>query len=175
MELYNRDTAAADPHIVDQGGAGNVNVRARMEVPSTSQPVTSTPTFTAPPAQDTPSSKRPRLRETATMQVAMLVSDTIKSCHGDAMNRLETLVREWMQQDVRLSRERAQQHGGSPAAHTIRTEGPPPAATGHARAGGRDDPAVDHPEEATNEDGDKADEVNPDADDVEIWVHGDDE
>ncbi|CAI5529659.1 unnamed protein product [Closterium sp. Naga37s-1] len=75
----------------------------------------------------------------------MLVSDTIKSCHGDAMNRIETLVREWMQQDVRPSQERAQQHGGSPAARNVRNEGPPPAATGDARAYGRDDPAAKHP------------------------------
>ncbi|CAI7906004.1 unnamed protein product [Closterium sp. NIES-53] len=49
MELYNKDTAAADPHAVDGGGATNVNVPAGMEVPTSSQLGTSTPTFTAPP------------------------------------------------------------------------------------------------------------------------------
>ncbi|CAI7812925.1 unnamed protein product [Closterium sp. NIES-53] len=46
MELYNKDTAAADLHAVDGGGARNVNVPAGMEVPTSSQPGTSTPTFT---------------------------------------------------------------------------------------------------------------------------------
>ncbi|CAI5509946.1 unnamed protein product [Closterium sp. Naga37s-1] len=46
LELFNKDTAAAAPHAVDGGGATNVNVQAGMEVPSSSQPVTSTPTFT---------------------------------------------------------------------------------------------------------------------------------
>ncbi|CAI7895911.1 unnamed protein product [Closterium sp. NIES-53] len=40
------DTAAAAPHAVDGGGATDVNVPAGMEVPSSSQPGTSTPTFT---------------------------------------------------------------------------------------------------------------------------------
>ncbi|CAI7865189.1 unnamed protein product, partial [Closterium sp. NIES-54] len=46
LELFNKDTAAAALHAVDGGGATNVNVQAGMEVPSSSQPVTSTPTFT---------------------------------------------------------------------------------------------------------------------------------
>ncbi|CAI7802058.1 unnamed protein product [Closterium sp. NIES-53] len=46
MELYNKDTAAADPHAVNGGGAANVNVQAGMEVPTSTQPGTSTPTFT---------------------------------------------------------------------------------------------------------------------------------
>ncbi|CAI7870229.1 unnamed protein product [Closterium sp. NIES-53] len=51
LELFNNDTGAAAPHAVDGGGATNVNVQAGMEVPSSSHPVTSTPTFTAPPPQ----------------------------------------------------------------------------------------------------------------------------
>ncbi|CAI7829702.1 unnamed protein product, partial [Closterium sp. NIES-53] len=46
MELYNKDTAAADPHAIDGGGTTNVKVPAGMEVPTSSQPGTSTPTFT---------------------------------------------------------------------------------------------------------------------------------
>ncbi|CAI7829483.1 unnamed protein product [Closterium sp. NIES-54] len=46
LELHNQDTAAAALHAVDGGGATEVNVPAGMEVPSSSQPGTSTPTFT---------------------------------------------------------------------------------------------------------------------------------
>ncbi|CAI7823120.1 unnamed protein product [Closterium sp. NIES-53] len=52
MELYNKDTAAADPHAVDGGGATNVSVPAGMEVPTSSQPSTSTPTLTDPDGED---------------------------------------------------------------------------------------------------------------------------
>ncbi|CAI5458249.1 unnamed protein product [Closterium sp. Yama58-4] len=45
LELHNQDTAAAAPHAVDGGGATNVNVPADMEIPSSSQPGTSTPCF----------------------------------------------------------------------------------------------------------------------------------
>ncbi|CAI5965299.1 unnamed protein product [Closterium sp. NIES-64] len=44
LELYNMDTAASAPHAVDGGTATNANAE---NVPSSSQPVTSTPTFTA--------------------------------------------------------------------------------------------------------------------------------
>ncbi|CAI5955528.1 unnamed protein product [Closterium sp. NIES-65] len=106
LELHNQDTAAAAPHAVDGGGATDVNVPAGMEVPSSSQPGTSTPTFTAPPSPTTATPRRARVHETATMQAAMLVSATIKDCHDDAMTRIESLVREWMAQDMRLARER---------------------------------------------------------------------
>ncbi|CAI5976908.1 unnamed protein product [Closterium sp. NIES-65] len=45
LELQNQDTAAAAPHGVDGGGATNVNVPAGMEVPTSSQPGTSTPCY----------------------------------------------------------------------------------------------------------------------------------
>ncbi|CAI7846850.1 unnamed protein product [Closterium sp. NIES-53] len=45
LELHNQDTAAAALHAVDGGGATDVNVPAGTEVPSSSQPSTSTPTF----------------------------------------------------------------------------------------------------------------------------------
>ncbi|CAI7891615.1 unnamed protein product [Closterium sp. NIES-53] len=46
MELYNKESADADPHAVDGGGATSVNVPASIEVPTSVQPGTSTPTFT---------------------------------------------------------------------------------------------------------------------------------
>ncbi|CAI7887424.1 unnamed protein product [Closterium sp. NIES-54] len=45
LKVHNQDTAAAALHAVDGGGATDVNVPAGMEVPSSSQPGTSTPTF----------------------------------------------------------------------------------------------------------------------------------
>ncbi|CAI7902022.1 unnamed protein product [Closterium sp. NIES-54] len=46
IELYNCDIALADPYAVDGGSKFNVNVSAGMEVPTSTQPKTSTPTFT---------------------------------------------------------------------------------------------------------------------------------
>ncbi|CAI5520123.1 unnamed protein product [Closterium sp. Naga37s-1] len=78
MELYQHNRAIANPHTVDGG---------------------------APPPQTAPPSKRPRVAETATMAAAKLVCETIKGCHTDAMNKLEGLVRAWLQQDERIARE----------------------------------------------------------------------
>ncbi|CAI5527293.1 unnamed protein product [Closterium sp. Naga37s-1] len=131
LELFNKDTAAAAPHAVDGGGATNVNVPAGMEVPSASQLEMSTPTFTAPPPQPTGTPKRARVHETATMQAAMLVSATIKDCHGDAMTRIEGLVREWMAQDMRLARERMTE-SAPPDVHRATTDFSPPPPRGES-------------------------------------------
>ncbi|CAI5983673.1 unnamed protein product [Closterium sp. NIES-64] len=109
MELYQNNKVVGNPHAVDGGGAAHVNVPCGFAVPSTSAPCTSTPTFTAPPPQGTPTSKRPRVAETATMAAAKLLCETIKGCHSDTMNKLEGLVRAWMEQDARIARERVQQ------------------------------------------------------------------
>ncbi|CAI5520643.1 unnamed protein product [Closterium sp. Naga37s-1] len=116
MELYQNNKAVGNPHAVDGGGAAHVNVPCGFAVPSTSATCTSTPTFTAPPPQGTPTSKRPRVAETATMAAAKLVCETIKGCHSDAMNRLEGLVCAWMEQDARIARERVQQQAPYPPA-----------------------------------------------------------
>ncbi|CAI5944466.1 unnamed protein product [Closterium sp. NIES-64] len=59
----------------------------------------------------------------ASMAAAKLVSDTIKGCHMDAMNKLQGLVRVWMEQDERIVRERMAQ---SAAAAQARTTATPP-------------------------------------------------
>ncbi|CAI5506582.1 unnamed protein product [Closterium sp. Naga37s-1] len=166
LELYNKDTAAAAPHAVDSGGATNVNVPAGMEVPSSSQPETSTPTFTAPPPQTTATPKRARVHETATMQAAKLVSATIKDCHGDAMTRIEGLVREWMAQDMRLARERMTE-SAPPDVHRAPTDFSPPPPRGESAP----------PPEAAQQRDDVGDvnTVTPGDDDVEIWVRGADD
>ncbi|CAI5520097.1 unnamed protein product [Closterium sp. Naga37s-1] len=101
MELFQNNKAVGNPHAVDGGGAAHDNVPCGFAVPSPSAPFTSTPTFT----------------ETATMAAAKLECDTIKGCHSDAMNRLEGLVRAWMEQDARIARERMQQPAPYPPAH----------------------------------------------------------
>ncbi|CAI5980148.1 unnamed protein product [Closterium sp. NIES-65] len=154
LELHNQDTAAAAPHAVDGGGANNVDVPAGMEVPQSSQPGTSTPCFTAPPPATPGTPKRARVRETATMQAAMLVSATIKDCHGDAMTRIEGLVREWMTQDLRLARERMTEPA-PPDVHRAPPDFSPPPPRGESA------PA---PETGTTAD-----------EDVEIWVRGADD
>ncbi|CAI5525170.1 unnamed protein product [Closterium sp. Naga37s-1] len=166
LELHNQDTAAAAPHAVDGGGATDVNVPAGMEVPSSSQPGTSTPTFTAPPPPTTATPRRARVHETATMQAAKLVSATIKDCHGDAMTRIESLVREWMAQDMRLARERMTE-SAPPDVHRAPPDFSPPPPRGESAP----------PPEAAQH-GDDVGDVNtvtPGAEDVEIWVRGADD
>ncbi|CAI5478532.1 unnamed protein product [Closterium sp. Yama58-4] len=161
LELHNQDTAAAAPHAVDGGGANNVNVPAGMEVPQSSQPGTSTPCFTAPPPTTPATPRRARVHETATMQAAMLVSATIKDCHGDAMTRIEGLVREWMAQDLRLARERMTE-SAPPDVHRAPQDFSPPPPRGESA------PA---PETArTREDVGDGNTVTPAAEDVEIWA-----
>ncbi|CAI5518976.1 unnamed protein product [Closterium sp. Naga37s-1] len=166
LEQFNKDTAAAAPHAVDGGGATNVNVPAGMEVPSASQPETSTPTFTAPPPHPTGTPKHARVHETATMQAAMLVSATIKDCHGDAMTRIEGLVREWMAQDMRLARERMTE-SAPPDVHRATTDFSPPPPRGESA-----------PSPGAAQQRDDVGDVNtvtPGDDDVEIWVRGADD
>ncbi|CAI5509720.1 unnamed protein product [Closterium sp. Naga37s-1] len=166
LELHNQDTAAAAPHAVDGGGATDVNVPAGTEVPSSSQPGTSTPTFTAPPPPTTATPRRARVHETATMQAAKLVSATIKDCHGDAMTRIESLVREWMAQDMRLARERMSE-SAPPDVHRAPPDFSPPPPRGESAP----------PPEAAQH-GDDVGDVNtvtPGAEDVEIWVRGADD
>ncbi|CAI7866955.1 unnamed protein product [Closterium sp. NIES-54] len=160
------DTAAAAPQAVDGGDATDVNVPADMEVPSSSQPGTSTPTFTAPPPPTTATPRRARVHETATMQAAMLVSATIKDCHGDAMTRIESLVREWMAQDMRLARERMTE-SAPPDVHRAPPDFSPPPPRGESTP----------PPEAAQH-GDDVGDVNTvtlGAEDVEIWVRGADD
>ncbi|CAI7901924.1 unnamed protein product [Closterium sp. NIES-54] len=157
------DTAAAAPHAVDGGGATDVNVPAGMEVPSSSQPGTSTPTFTAPPPPTTATPRRARVHETATMQAAKLVSATIKDCHGDTMTHIESLVREWMAQDMRLARERMTE-SAPPDVHRAPPDFSPPPPRGESAP----------PPEAAQH-GDDVGDVNtvtPGAEDVEIWMRG---
>ncbi|CAI5468068.1 unnamed protein product [Closterium sp. Yama58-4] len=166
LELHNQDTAAAAPHAVDGGGANNVNVPAGMEVPQSSQPGTSTPCFTAPPPTTPATPRRARVHETATMQAAMLVSATIKDCHGDAMTRIEGLVREWMAQDLRLARERMTE-SAPPDVHRAPQNFSPPPPRGESA------PA---PETGrTRENVGDGNTVTPAAEDVEIWVRGADD
>ncbi|CAI5953669.1 unnamed protein product [Closterium sp. NIES-64] len=166
VDLHNQDTAAAAPHAVDGGGANNVNVLAGMEVPQSSQPGTSTPCFTAPPPTTPATPRRARVHETATMQAAMLVSATIKDCHGDAMNRIEGLVREWMAQDLRLARERMTE-SAPPDVHRTPHEFSPPPPRGESA------PA---PETArTRVDEGDGDTAMPADEDVEVWVRGADD
>ncbi|CAI5957723.1 unnamed protein product [Closterium sp. NIES-65] len=128
MELYHHNCDVANPHAVDGRGATHINVSCDYAAPSTSAPCTSTPTFTCEfvvlvSTSCTPTSKHPRVAETASMAAAKLVSDTIKGCHMDAMNKLEGLVRVWMEQDERIVRERMAQ---SAAAAQARTTATPP-------------------------------------------------
>ncbi|CAI5479161.1 unnamed protein product [Closterium sp. Yama58-4] len=150
LELHNQDTAAAAPHAVDGGGANNVNRPSQ-----------------APPPPTTPATpRRARVHETATMQAAMLVSATIKDCHGDAMTRIEGLVREWMAQDLRLARERMTESAPPDVHRTPQDFSPPPPR-------GESAPA---PETArTREDVGDGNTVTPAAEDVEIWVRGADD
>ncbi|CAI7911657.1 unnamed protein product, partial [Closterium sp. NIES-54] len=160
------DTAAAAPHAVDGGGATDVNVPTGMEVPSSSQPGTSTPTFTAPPPPTTATPRRARVHETATMQAAKLVFATIKDFHGDTMTRIESLVREWMAQDMRLARERMTE-SAPPDVHRAPPDFSPPPPRGESAP----------PPEAAQH-GDDVGDVNtvaPGAEDVEIWVRGADD
>ncbi|CAI7873531.1 unnamed protein product [Closterium sp. NIES-53] len=166
LKVHNQDTAAAALHAVDGGGATDVNVPAGMEVPSSSQPGTSTPTFMAPPPPTTATPRRARVHETATMQAAMLVSATIKDCHGDAMTRIESLIREWMAQDMRLARERMTE-SAPPDVHRAPPDFSPPPPRGESAP----------PPEATQH-GDDVGDVNTvtlGAEDVEIWVCGADD
>ncbi|CAI5967204.1 unnamed protein product [Closterium sp. NIES-65] len=166
VDLHNQDTAASAPHAVDGGGANNVNVPAGMEVPQSSQPGTSTPCFTAPPPTTPATPRRARVHETATMQAPMLVSATIKDCHGDAMNRIEGLVREWMAQDLRLARERMTE-SAPPDVHRAPHEFSPPPPRGESA------PA---PETArTRVDEGDGDTAMPADEDVEVWVRGADD
>ncbi|CAI5951559.1 unnamed protein product [Closterium sp. NIES-64] len=163
MELRNQDTAAAAPHAVDGGGATNVNVPAGMEVPTSSQPGTSTPCFTAPPPTNTATPKCARVHETATMQAAMLVSATIKDYHGVAMRVVEGLIREWMAQDLRLARERMTE-SAPPDVHRASPDffPPPP------RGGSAPPPEAAQPREDMGD----VNTVTPADEDVEIWVRG---
>ncbi|CAI5983204.1 unnamed protein product [Closterium sp. NIES-64] len=163
LELHNQDTAAAAPHAVDGGVATNINVPAVMEVPTSSQPGTSTPCFTALPPTTTATPKRARVHETATMQAAMLVSATIKDCHGDAMTRIEGLVREWMAQDMQLARERMTE-SAPPDVHRASPDFSPPPPRGESAP----------PPEAAQprEDVGNINTVTPAIEDVEIWVRG---
>ncbi|CAI5962513.1 unnamed protein product [Closterium sp. NIES-64] len=166
VDLHNQDTAAAAPHAVDGGGANNVNVPAGMEVPQSSQPGTSTPCFTAPPPTTPATPRRARVHETATMQAAMLVSATIKDCHGDAMNRIEGLVRQWMAQDLRLARERMTE-SAPPDVHRTPHEFSPPPPRGESA------PAPETARTRVDEgDGDTAMSAD---EDVEVWVRGADD
>ncbi|CAI7865477.1 unnamed protein product [Closterium sp. NIES-54] len=166
LELHNQDTAAAALHAVDGGGATDVNVPAGTEVPSSSQPSTSTPTFMAPSPPTTATPRRSRVHETATMQAAKLVSATIKDCHGDAMTRIESLVREWMAQDMRLARERMTE-SAPPDVHRAPPDFSPPPPRGESAP----------PPEAAQHGDDVGDinTVTPGAEDVEIWVRGADD
>ncbi|CAI5997791.1 unnamed protein product [Closterium sp. NIES-64] len=163
MELHNQDTAAAAPHAVDGGGATNVNVLAGMEVPTSSQPSTSTPCFTAPPPTNTATPKPARVHETATMQAAMLVSATIKDCHDDAMRVVEGLVREWMAQDLRLARERMTK-SAPPDVHRAPPDFSPPPPRGESAP----PPEAAQPREDMGD----VNTVTPADEDVEIWVRG---
>ncbi|CAI5504440.1 unnamed protein product [Closterium sp. Naga37s-1] len=137
LELHNQETAAAAPHAVDGGGATNVDVPAGMEVPSS----------------------RARVHETATMQAAM-------DCHGDAMTCIESLVREWMAQDMRLARERMSE-SAPPDVHRAPPDFTPPPPRGESAP----------PPEAALQRDDVGDvnTVTPGAEDVEIWVRGADD
>ncbi|CAI5474955.1 unnamed protein product [Closterium sp. Yama58-4] len=163
LDLHNQDTAAAAPHAVDGGGATNVNVPVGMEVPTSSQPGTSTPCFTAPPPTNTATPKRARVHETVSMQAAMLVSATIKDCHSDAMRVVEGLVREWMAQDLRLARERMSD-SAPPDVHRAPPDLSPPPPRGESAP----------PPETARLREDVGDEhtVTPATEDVEIWVRG---
>ncbi|CAI7811297.1 unnamed protein product [Closterium sp. NIES-54] len=166
LELHNQDTAAAAPHAVDGGGATDVNVPIGMEVPSSSQPGMSTPTFTAPQPPTTATPRCAWVHETATMQAAKLVSGTIKDCHGDAMTRIESLVREWMAQDMRLARGRMTE-SAPPDVHRAPPDFSPPPPRGESAP----------PLEAAQH-GDDVGDVNtvtPGAEDVEIWVRSADD
>ncbi|CAI5459057.1 unnamed protein product [Closterium sp. Yama58-4] len=181
MELFLNNRAVANPHAVAAGGATNVNAPCGFNVPSTSVPTTTTPTFTgildfpfpegshgctSTPPQCTPPSKRPRVMETATMAAAKLVCETIKDCHQDAMSKLEGLVRAWMEQDERIARERLQQTAPAPPA---RYGAPPdaPAQTAANATDGGDDGWF-----RRGQSGDAA--ANPD-EAAEVWVRGDGE
>ncbi|CAI7760256.1 unnamed protein product [Closterium sp. NIES-54] len=160
------DTAAAAPHAVDGGGATDVNVPAGMEVPSSSQPGTSTPTFTAPPPPTTATPRRARVHKTATMKAAKLVSTTIKYCHGDAMTRIESPIHEGMAQDMRLARERMTE-SAPPDVHRAPPDFSPPPPRGESA-----------PPPKAAQHGDDVGDVNtvtPGAEDVEIWVRGTDD
>ncbi|CAI7914846.1 unnamed protein product [Closterium sp. NIES-54] len=107
------------------------------------------------------------------MQAPMLVSAAIKDCNGDAMNRIEGLVREWMQQDLRLACERM---SDSAPPHmqrgTVNDSPPPPRA---ASAPPPDRRALDPDGQDAGlfrDDGGDVNTVTPSDDDVEIWVRG---
>ncbi|CAI7745481.1 unnamed protein product [Closterium sp. NIES-54] len=176
MELFNKDTAAAKPHAVDGSGATNVNVPAGMEVPTSSQPGTSTPTFTAPSEQTTPTTKRARVHETATMQAVVLVSATIRDCHGDAMKRIEGLVREWMQQDLRLAREHMSDSAPPHVQRGTVNDSPPPPRAASAPPPDRRAPDPDGEDAGPfRDDGGDVNTVTPGDNDVEIWVRNADD
>ncbi|CAI5462579.1 unnamed protein product [Closterium sp. Yama58-4] len=161
MELFQNNRAVANPHAVDGGGATQVNVPSGSAVPSASAPCTFTPTFTAPPPQSTPPSKRPRVAETSTMAAAKLVCETIKGCHSDSITRLGGLVCAWMQQDERIARERLQQTSPAPPSRNdVPAEADTQPATNAAKGGGDGWFRREQPGDAS---------ANPDAEE-KVWV-----
>ncbi|CAI7883509.1 unnamed protein product [Closterium sp. NIES-54] len=106
----------------------------------------------------------------------MLVSATIKDCHGDAMARIEGLVREWMAQDLRLARERMTE-SAPPPVHCETTDFSPPLPRGEsAPPPGRAAPdAVGGDAGVQRDEAGDVNTVTPVDGDVEIWVRGADD
>ncbi|CAI5978262.1 unnamed protein product [Closterium sp. NIES-64] len=96
------------------------------------------------------------------MQAVMLVSATIKDCHGDAMRVVEGLVREWMAQDLRLAHERITV-SAPPDVHRAPPDFSPPLPHGESAP----------PPKAAQlrEDMGDVNTVTPSDEDVEIWDH----
>ncbi|CAI5970604.1 unnamed protein product [Closterium sp. NIES-64] len=92
----------------------------------------------------------------------MLVSATIKDFHGDAMTCIESLVREWMAQDMRLARERMTESAPPDVHHAPPDFSPPPP---------RGESTPPPKAAQLREDVGDVNTVTPAVEDVEIWDH----
>ncbi|CAI6004060.1 unnamed protein product [Closterium sp. NIES-65] len=91
MVLFYKDTAAADPHALDGGGADDVTVDPGLNIPKPAKTDATTTTCRGTP----PSAKR-RINETATMAAAQLLADTLTRCSEEGVSQITGVIREWM-------------------------------------------------------------------------------
>ncbi|CAI5475231.1 unnamed protein product [Closterium sp. Yama58-4] len=91
MVLYYKDTAAAEPHALDGGGADDVTVDPAVKITTPNKA-----DATATAMRGTPPSARRRINETATMAAAQLLSSTLKECSEAGVAQITGVIREWM-------------------------------------------------------------------------------
>ncbi|CAI5512348.1 unnamed protein product [Closterium sp. Naga37s-1] len=88
MVLYYADTAAAEPHALEGGGADDVTVDPAVKIP--------TPAKSDATVRGTPPCARRRINDTATMAAAQLLASTLKECSDAGVAQITGVIREWM-------------------------------------------------------------------------------